>query len=108
MLRPTLTKQSKMTSKKNKPNNQKITNFFKPFVSSKSAATLSKPVHSTLAPQLKPKVLADSTNIPPKKKNSYSVHNPVKPVVFDVVEVGIPMEVSPSHHFDPFLYFIAL
>ena len=73
-----------MTSKKNKQKNQKITNFFKPIVSSKSATTLSNPVHSTLAPQMRPKVLADSTNIPPKKKKLKSIHNPVNPVVIEI------------------------
>ena len=93
-----------MTNKKSKQKNQNITNFFKPFVSSKFVA---QPVvsHSSLAPQMNPRVLIDSTNAPQKKKQK-SVYIPVKSDESDVVEVGLSM-VSPSYHFDPFLHFIA-
>ena len=91
-----------MTDKKKKQKNQQISSFFKPIVSSKSgttqkvALTLSNPVHPTLAPHVKPKALADSTNTPPKKKKAKSVVIPVKPLVFEIESSPAVRRLSPE------------
>ncbi len=96
-----------MTNKKNKNNNQKITNFFKPLIYSKSAAqpAVSNASPASLAPQVKPKALADSTNTP-QKKNAKSVHNPVKPLVFQIESSPAVSRLSPNRHPVPSLLYV--
>jgi hypothetical protein len=85
-----------MTNKKNKIITPKITSFFKPIVSPKSATQRvdSNPVQATL---VQSKVLTDSTNTPPKKKKAKSVHKSVNPVVIEINSSPLVRRLSPNH-----------
>ena len=85
-----------MNNKKNKQKNQIISSFFKPkpLTYSKSATTTQRAVSNPVQAILAQKVLADSTNTPPKKKKAKYVHTPVNPVVFETESSSLVRRLS--------------